>query len=112
MAFSIKRVVDAVEFEAVEDQVRAGIGHLLLDVAIKLRALRVRRIAGVDQAGDRRRSCRSVLPALRTPGSRLRNHRLRGLAASVARLPFQRCFEGNGQFVGSGEIGLELAAFR
>ena len=44
-------VVDQVEFQREEQQMRAGVGHLLLDVAIELGALRIGRVAGIDQAG-------------------------------------------------------------
>ena len=46
-----QRIVDEVQFEREEKQMRAGVGHLLLDVAVELGALRVRRVAGIDQAG-------------------------------------------------------------
>ena len=46
-----QRVVDEVQFQREEQQMRAGVGHLLLDVAIELGALRVRRVAGIDEAG-------------------------------------------------------------
>ena len=44
-------VVYQVELQREEQQMRAGVRHLLLDVAIELGALRVRRVAGIDQPG-------------------------------------------------------------
>ena len=46
-----QRVVDEVQFEREEQQMRAGVGHFLLDVAVELGALRVRRVAGIDETG-------------------------------------------------------------
>lgn len=46
-----RSVVDQVQFEREEQEMRAGIGHLLLDVAIELGALRIGGVAGIDQAG-------------------------------------------------------------
>ncbi len=44
-----QRVVDQVELKREEQEMRAGVRHLLLDVAVEFRALRVGRVAGIDQ---------------------------------------------------------------
>ena len=44
-------VVDPVQLQRKEKQVRAGIGDLLLDVAIELRADGIAGVAGMEQAG-------------------------------------------------------------
>ena len=44
------RVVDAIEFEPEEQQVRGRRGDALLHVAVKLGARRIRRVAGVEKA--------------------------------------------------------------
>ena len=44
-----QRVVDQIELQGKEQQMRAGVGHLFLDVAVELGALRIGRVAGVDE---------------------------------------------------------------
>ena len=44
-----QRVVDQIELQRKEQQMRAGVGHLFLDVAVELGALRIGRVAGVDE---------------------------------------------------------------
>ena len=46
-----QRVVDQIELQREKQQMRAGVRHLLLDVAVKLGALRVGRVAGIDERG-------------------------------------------------------------
>ena len=85
-----QRIVDQVEFQRKEQQMRAGVGHLLLDVAIELGALRVGRVAGIDEAGIGDDAADQLLQrlvfakALAKPGLAA----LGGL--SRASLPFQR----------------------
>nr|WP_245499064.1 hypothetical protein [Mesorhizobium sp. M7A.F.Ca.AU.002.06.1.1] len=45
-----RRIVDQVEFEREEQKVRAGVGHLLLDVAIELGALGIGGVSGINQS--------------------------------------------------------------
>ena len=44
-------IVDQVEFEREEQEMRARVGHLLLHVAVELDAARVGSVAGIEEAG-------------------------------------------------------------
>jgi len=44
-------LLDLVQFQREEQQMRARVRHLLLDVAVELGALRIAGIAGIDEAG-------------------------------------------------------------
>ena len=57
-------VVDQVQLQREEQQMRAGVRHLLLDVAIELGALRVRGVAGIDQPGIGRDAADQLLQRL------------------------------------------------
>ena len=69
---------------------RAGVRHLLLDVAIELGALRVGRVAGIDQPGIGGDAADQFLQRLVFAQRLRRAGRPRPVAASAASLPFQR----------------------
>ena len=67
-------VVEAIEFELKEQQLRRGDGDLLLHVAIKFRMRRIGRIGAVEQAGIGHQSSQKILQRLVT-GDRLAERR-------------------------------------
>ena len=62
--FLDQRILDQVEFEREKQQMRRRVGHPLLDVAVKLGALRIRGVAGIDQTGIGRYSPDQFLDCL------------------------------------------------
>ena len=74
-----QRVVDAVEFEREEQEMRGGRGHALLHVAVKLGARRIDRVAGMDEPGIGTEPAHEIVDRLVAP------HRLGERGAGLRR---------------------------
>ena len=105
-----QRVVDPVEFEREEQQMRAGVGHLLLHVAVELGALRIGRVAGIDEAGIGDDAADQFFERL-VVAQRLRRARPPApLAASAASLPFQRVSKAAASLAGALDVAPSVPA--
>ncbi len=86
-------VVEAIEFELEEQQLRRGVDDLVVRVAIKFRAGRIGGVAGVEQAGEGHDAAEQILQRLvardrlaeRFAGLRVAGERPRACRDSPAR---------------------------
>ena len=102
-----QRIVDAVEFEREEQKMRGRRRQPLLHVAIKFRARRIDRVAGMHEAGVGREPPHAIVERLIAPHGLRQRRAGRRRARHVGQLALKGLLESRAFGIGATEIALD-----